>query len=147
MTFATPSPIKPTAHDLTERCRQTAADLVAAFAAQDIETIMSLFADDATYCDVQGAGQRGDEYHGKDAIRAAFLAGFDALGEHTYEAVAVAAEGTTAFASWVLIHGRADDPSAPRFDGADHFEMDENARVVLKKGWLKGLSAVLPDAA
>ena len=128
--------------DLTEQCRNTAAQLVDGFARQDIEMIMSLFAEDSTYCDVVGDGQRGDEYHGKKDIRTAFLQGFEMLGEHTYEALAVAADGQTAFASWVLIIGRADDPSATRFDGADHFEMDENARVVLKKGWLKGQSEI-----
>lgn len=142
MTTATQLQNTQPALTLTDRCRQTAADLVAAFAAQDIDTIMSFFAEESTYCDVDGVGQRGDEYHGKDDIRSAFLKGFDRLGEHTYEAVAVAAEGTTAFASWVLILGRADDPSALRFDGADHFEMDNNAQVVLKKGWVKGLSSL-----
>lgn len=56
------------------------------------------------------------------------------------------ADGQVALASWILILGRADDPTALRFDGIDHFEMDEDARVVLKKGWLKGLST-LPKPA
>jgi len=128
--------------NLTDRCRQTAARLVSAFAVQDIDTIMSEFAETSTYCDVSGEGQRGDEYRGKADIRAAFLQGFEVLGEHTYEALAVVAEGQTVFASWVLVIGRADDPSATRFDGVDHFEMDDSARVVLKKGWLKGQSQI-----
>ncbi len=133
--------------DLTDRCRQTAAQLVEAFADQDIDKIMSLFADASTYCDVAGEGQRGDEYVGKTDIRQAFLQGFEMLGDHTYEALSVVADGTTAFASWVLILGRADDPSALRFDGADHFEMNDDAQVVLKKGWIKGQSQLLSQAS
>lgn len=133
--------------DLTDRCRHTAAQLVEGFAVQDIDKIMSLFADASTYCDVAGAGSRGDEYVGKADIRKAFLQGFELLGDHTYEALSVVAEGTTAFASWVLILGRADDPSALRFDGADHFEMNEHAQVVLKKGWVKGQSLLLAEAS
>lgn len=133
--------------DLTDRCRQTAAQLVEAFAVQDIDKIMSLFADSSTYCDVAGHGPRGDEYVGKAEIRQAFLQGFEMLGDHTYEALSVVAEGTTAFASWVLILGQASDPSALRFDGADHFEMNEDAQVVLKKGWVKGQSLFLAQAS
>lgn len=133
--------------DLTDRCRHTAAQLVDAFAVQDIDKIMSLFAEDSTYCDVAGEGPRGDEYVGKTEIRKAFLHGFEQLGDHTYEALSVVAEGTTAFASWVLILGRAGDPSALRFDGADHFEMNEHAQVVLKKGWVKGQSLLLAEAS
>jgi len=140
MTVATLTRKPPSVFDPTDRCRQTAAQLVEAFAVQDIDKIMGLFADASTYCDIAGDGPRGDEYVGKAEIRGAFLQGFELLGDHTYEAVSVVAEGTTAFASWVLILGRADDPSALRFDGADHFEMNEEAQVVLKKAWIKGQS-------
>lgn len=147
MTVAT-LPRKPQSDsELTDRCRQTAAQLVEGFAVQDIDKIMGLFADDSTYCDVGGDGPRGDEYVGKTEIRRAFLQGFVMLGEHTYEALSVVAEGTTAFASWVLILGRAGDPSALRFDGADHFEMNEEAQVVLKKAWVKGQSQLLAEAS
>jgi ketosteroid isomerase-like protein len=127
-----------THENLTDQCRKTATRLVAGFAAQDIDAIMGLIADDAIYCDVRGKGPRGGEYQGKAAIQAAFLQGFRMLGDHTYELHSVIAEGQTAFTSWTLVLGRADDPSAPRFDGADHFEMDEHGQVLLKKGWLKG---------
>ncbi len=147
MTITTLSSPTQSDSDLTDRCRQTAMQLVEAFAVQDIEKIMSLFAEESTYCDVAGDGPRGDEYVGKAEIRQAFLQGFEMLGDHTYEALSVVADGTTAFASWVLILGQANDPSARRFDGADHFEMDENAQVVLKKGWVKGQSFLLAQAA
>ncbi len=147
MTVTTLSRAPQSDSNLTDQCRQTAAQLVEAFAVQDIDKIMSLFADASTYCDVAGEGPRGDEYVGKAEIRKAFLEGFAQLGEHTYEALSVVAEGTTAFASWVLILGKADDPSALRFDGADHFEMNEDALVVLKKGWVKGQSQLLAQAS
>lgn len=147
MTIAIQSKPPHSETELTERCRETAAKLVEAFAAQDIDQIMSFFAEDSTYCDVAGDGPRGDEYVGKAEIRTAFLEGFELLGEHTYEPLSVVAEGTTAFASWVLILGRADDPSALRFDGADHFEMNENAQVRLKKGWVKGQTQLMSLAS
>ncbi|MCG8490977.1 MAG: nuclear transport factor 2 family protein [Sneathiellales bacterium] len=127
---------------LTERCRRTAADMVSAFAVQDIDRIMEHFSEKSVYCDVLGDGQRGNEYTGKTDIRAAFEAGFQILGKHTYEPLSVVAEGKTAFASWVLIMTAADG-QVTRLDGIDHFEMDENARITLKKGWLKGLEKLV----
>ncbi|PCJ71107.1 MAG: hypothetical protein COA62_00300 [Rhodobiaceae bacterium] len=142
MTVATLSRSTQSGDSLSDKCRTTGERLIAAFAVQDIGAIMDMFAENSTYCDVIGDGQRGDEYHGKSDVRAAFLQGFEILGEHTYEPLSVVADGQTVLASWVLILGQADDPSAKRFDGIDHFEMDEDARVVLKKGWLKGQSHI-----
>jgi ketosteroid isomerase-like protein len=124
--------------DLSARCRITIMKLVEGFAVQDIDTIMDQFAETAVYCDVLGEGARGDEYRGKEAIRAAFVRGFALVGPHTYEKPTVVANGHVCFASWTLVLGDAADPSAPRFEGADHFELDEQARVLLKKAWLKG---------
>lgn len=127
-----------TRDELTRRCRNTIEQLVDAFAEQDIDSIMELFADDATYCDIRGGGQRGGEYSGKLAIRQAFARQFHLMGRHTFEAPTIIADGRTVFTSWTLVLGSADDPAAARFEGADHFELDEHARVTLKKAWLKG---------
>jgi len=130
---------RPTPPDsLAQRCHDTISRMVVAFSVQDIETIMNLFADGATYCDVRGEGARGGEYHGKPAIRKAFVRQFQLMGRHTYESSTIVANEQTAFASWTLVLGDENGVEAAKFDGADHFELDGDARVVLKKAWLKG---------
>jgi hypothetical protein len=124
--------------DQEERNRQTLADLVAAYASQDVDRIMSLFADDAVYCDILGAGPRGDEYHGKVAIRAAVERQFDLTGPHIYVDPHIQVSNKFGFASWTLVLGDANDLSAPRFEGIDAFELDEANKVTLKRAWLKG---------
>ena len=124
--------------DDSQRFRRTIELLVKGFATQDIDGIMSLFADDAVYCDILGEGLRGDEYHGKVAIRQAFTRQFDLSGRHTYENARIMVEGHRAFASWTLVAGDADDPQAARFEGIDEFCLNDAARVTLKKAWLKG---------
>jgi len=123
---------------LSERCHDTISEMVCAFAVQDIDVIMGLFAEDATYCDIRGDGQSGGEYHGKAAIRKAFVRQFHLAGTHSYELPTIVANGQTVFASWTLVLGNAHDPAAARFDGVDQFALDGDARVILKKAWLKG---------
>jgi ketosteroid isomerase-like protein len=120
-----------------ERNRRTIQGLVDGFAIQDIEGIMALFAEDAVYCDVLGKG-RGDEYHGKTAIRQAFLRSFDLFGQHTYVDAKILTEGDLAFASWTLLIGDPADPTPARFEGIDEFALDLDGQVTLKKAWLKG---------
>jgi ketosteroid isomerase-like protein len=122
------------------RCpRRTIERLVEGFATQDLDGIMSLFAEDAVYCDILGKGRRGDEFHGKAAIRHAIARQFDLGGLHTYEDARIMVEGNRAFASWTLVAGDADDPAAQRFEGIDEFCLNDAAHVTLKKAWLKGL--------
>lgn len=121
-----------------DRCHNTVTQLVHEFGRQDIDAIMSHFAENSCYCDLRGGGQRGFEAVGKTAIREAFLRQFYLMGNHTFEAPTIVGSGRTVLASWTLVLGDAADPRTPRFEGADHFELDENAKVVLKKAWLKG---------
>lgn len=120
------------------RFRRTIQSLVDGYATQNIDAIMSLFADDAVYCDILGSGVRGDEYHGKAAIRRAVVRQFDLGGRHTYVNAKIMVEGRCAFASWTMVAGDPADPKAARFEGIDEFTLDLNARVTLKKAWLKG---------
>jgi len=124
--------------DLTQACYETVSQLTAAFMVQDIDRIVSLFADDSTYCDIRGPGQRGRKSQGKAAIRRAFTRQFQLMGTHTFEQPTIVANGQSAFSSWTLVLGDPNDPAAPRFEGADHFELDANAKITLKKAWLKG---------
>jgi ketosteroid isomerase-like protein len=121
-----------------ERNRQTIQGLVNGFATQDIEGIMALFADDAVYCDILGKGPRGDEYHGKAAIRQAILRQFDLSGRHTFIDAKIMVECDVAFASWTMLIGDPAGPRAVRFEGIDEFAFDLDGRVTLKKAWLKG---------
>ncbi len=134
-----PRPITPS-NSLALRCHDTISKMVTAFSVQDIDTIISLFADGATYCDVRGGGQRGGEYHGKPAIQQAFVRQFRLMGRHNYESSTIVANEQTAFASWTLVLQNTDGSAAAKFEGADHFELDGDAQVVLKKAWLKGQS-------
>ena len=120
------------------RYRRTIQSLVDGYAAQDVDAIMSLFADDAVFCDILGSGVRGDEYRGKAAIRRAVVRQFDLGGRHTYVNPRIMVEGRSAFASWTMIAGDPADPKAARFEGVDEFALDGDARVTLKKAWLKG---------
>jgi hypothetical protein len=120
------------------RYRRTIQLLVDGYAKQDVDGIMSLFADDAVYCDILGSGVRGDEYHGKDAIRCAVVRQFDLGGRHTYVNPRIMVEGRSAFASWTLVAGDPADAEAARFEGIDEFLLNEDAHVTLKKAWLKG---------
>ena len=122
----------------SRRFRHTIQSLVDSYATQDVDAIMSLFADDAVYCDILGSGVRGDEYHGKAAIRRAVVRQFDLGGRHTYVNAKIMVEGRCAFASWTMVAGDPADPKAARFEGIDEFTLDRNARVTLKKAWLKG---------
>jgi hypothetical protein len=120
------------------RFRRTIQSLVDGYATQNVDAIMSLFADDAVYCDILGSGVRGDEYHGKAAIRRAVVRQFHLGGRHTYVNAKIMVEGCYAFASWTMVAGDSADPKAARFEGIDEFTLDRNARVTLKKAWLKG---------
>lgn len=120
------------------RLRGTIQSLVDGYATQNVDAIMPLFADDAVYCDILGSGVRGDEYHGKAAIRRAVVGQFDLGGRHTYLNAKIMVEGRCAFASWTMVAGDPADPKAARFEGVDEFTLDRNARVTLKKAWLKG---------
>ncbi len=121
-----------------ERNRQTIQGMVDGFAKQDIHAIMSLIADDAVYCDVTGKGVRGDEYHGKAAIKMAFIRQFELAGTHTYRNARIMGEGECAFASWTMVVGNSADPSAPIFEGIDEFTLNDEGKIILKKAWLKG---------
>lgn len=121
-----------------QRNRQRVQGLVDGFAAQDIEGIMSHFADNAVYCDILGTGERGDEYHGKLAIRQSFSRQLDLAGKHTYYGAKIMVEDDAAFASWTMVIGDHADDQAARFEGIDQFAFDEDGMVVLKKAWLKG---------
>ena len=94
----------------TSSCRRTIQSLVDGYAIQNVDAIMSLLADDAVYCDILGNGVRGDEYHGKAAIRRAVVRQFDLGGHHTYLNAKIMVEGRCAFASWTLVTGDPDDP-------------------------------------
>lgn len=122
----------------SRRFRRAIQSLVDGYATQDIDAIMALFAADAVYCDILGNGVRGDEYHGKAAIRHAVTRQFDLGGRHTYVDSRIMVEGQSAFASWILVTGDPADPKASRFEGIDEFVLDANALVTLKKAWLKG---------
>lgn len=122
----------------SQRCRATIQSLVDGYARQDVDGILSLFTDDAVYCDILGSGVRGDEYHGKPAIRRAIVRQFDLGGRHTYVNPRIMVEGRSAFASWTLVSGDPANPNAARFEGIDEFILSEDARVALKKAWLKG---------
>lgn len=123
---------------VSERNRQTIQGMVDGFARQDIDAIMALIAADAVYCDILGDGARGDEYHGKAAIRDAFARQFAMAGPHTYVGANIMVKGDIAFASWTMVLGEAGDPAAPRFEGIDEFLLDAAGQIVLKKAWLKG---------
>jgi ketosteroid isomerase-like protein len=118
--------------------RRTIEAMVNGYATQNVDAIMSLFADDAVFCDILGEGVRGDEYHGKAAIRRAVARQFELTGSHTYSSASVMVEGQNAFASWTLIVGDPADPKAARFEGVDAFVLNDDACVTLKKAWLKG---------
>jgi ketosteroid isomerase-like protein len=120
------------------RNRQTIQGLVDGYATQDIDAIMALFADDAVYCDVLGKGVRGDEYHGKAAIRHAIARQLDLCGRHTYVNAKIMVEGDLAFASWTLVIGDPADSKAVRFEGIDEFSLNAAGKVTVKKAWLKG---------
>lgn len=122
----------------TLRSSQTIKNLVAAYAAQDLESIMSLFADDAVFCDVIGRGVRGDEYHGKAEIRKAIARQIAMTGQHTYLEGTVMAEGNSAFASWTMILDPFRENTRHKFEGIDQFALNDAGLVVLKKAWLKG---------
>ncbi|MGK2872224.1 MAG: nuclear transport factor 2 family protein [Alphaproteobacteria bacterium] len=121
-----------------ERNHQTIEGMVAGFAVQDIDGIMRYFADNAVYYDILGKGPLGDEYHGKPAIREAFVRQFDLNGSHTFNDAKIVVEGDTAFASWTLVIGDPDYTKTPRFEGIDQFAFDANGQVIMKKAWLKG---------
>jgi ketosteroid isomerase-like protein len=120
------------------RNRRTIQGLVDGYATQDIDAIMALFANDAVYCDILGNSVRGDEYHGKAAIRHAVARQFDLSGRHTYVDAKIMVEGDVAFASWTLVLGDPANPKAARFEGIDEFAFNANGQVTLKKAWLKG---------
>lgn len=128
-----------TGQDLrAERNRETITGLVRGFAAQDIDSIMVSFADDAVYHDILGRDLHGSEARGKASIRLAFLRQFAIAGEHTFVEGSVAANAENGFASWTLVLGKAADGAAARFAGIDEFQFDEAGKVTSKKAWLKG---------
>ena len=121
-----------------DRNRRTIQGLVGGYATQDIDAIMALFANDAVYCDILGNSVRGDEYHGKAAIRQAVARQFDLSGRHTYVDAKIMVESDVAFASWTMVLGDPGNPKAARFEGIDEFAFDANGQVTMKKAWLKG---------
>jgi ketosteroid isomerase-like protein len=120
------------------RNRRTIQGMVDGYATQDIDAVMALFANDAVFCDVEGNGVRGDEHHGKAAIRQLVARQFDLCGRHTYVDAKIMVEGDVAFASWTLVLGDPSSPKAARFEGIDEFALDADGQVTMKKAWLKG---------
>ena len=59
-------------------------EFLAAFNRHDLDAIMSFFADDCAFYMPRGAGPRGDQYIGKDAVRAGLAKRFEGIPDVHY---------------------------------------------------------------
>lgn len=117
--------------------KATIEKMVKAFSEQDIDTIMSLFAADATYYNVTGLGVMGGTFKGEKAIRRIFERQFALLPSHFYDDPIIFVSGNKACANWNLVLRSPDRPSKQyRTRGCDYFEL-EGGKVILKNAWIK----------
>ena len=59
-------------------------DFLAAFNRHDVDAIMSFFADDCVFYMPRGAGPRGDQHVGRDAVRAGLAKRFEGIPDVHY---------------------------------------------------------------
>ncbi len=117
--------------------KATIEKMVKAFSEQDIETVMSLFATDATYYNVMGLGVMGGAFKGDKAIRRIFERQFALLPKHFYDDPIIFVSDNKACANWNLVLGSPDRPGKQyRTRGCDYFEL-EGGKVTLKNAWIK----------
>lgn len=117
--------------------KTTIEKMVKAFSEQDIDTIMSLFASDATYYNVTGLGIMGGTFKGEKAIRKIFERQFASLPKHFYDDPIIFVSGNKACANWNLVLGSPGRPGNQyRTRGCDYFEL-EDGKVTLKNAWIK----------
>ncbi len=110
---------------------------LAAWAAQDVDRIMQLFAADATFIASTGP-EPGCSLKGQDDIRAAIAAMFKATAGMAFAETGIWGDGADWFATWTLSKPGADPASAVK--GIDHFVVT-GGRIDLKDAYRKVAAA------
>lgn len=108
---------------LAHRRQATMERLMAAFNARDIEALMACMAEDCAFHAAAGPEAEGRRHQGRQAVRQACEAIFEAFPEAAWTEGRHAVAGDTGVSSWRFV-GRARDGSGVDVRGCDLFTFD-----------------------
>ncbi len=113
------------------------------FNAHDLDTLMTLFADDCVLEMPRGPEPCGKRHVGRQAVRAALAERFAGLPDVHYADLRHVVAGTIGVSRWT-VSGTAADGARVQANGCDLYTFDTSARVVNKDSYWK---LVEPGAA
>jgi steroid delta-isomerase-like uncharacterized protein len=105
----------------------------------DVDTLMSLMADDCVFESASGPDACGTRYVGRDAVRRAFAAIFEHVPDVRFDEVRHLVDAGRAVSAWTF-RGTARDGRRIEVEGCDLFTF-ENAKIARKSSFLKNRSA------
>lgn len=113
----------------------TLKDILSAFNAHDLDSIMSFFADDCSLDMPRGPEPWGARYTGKAAVREALATRFSGLPDVRYSDDRHWVSGDLGVSEW-LLSGTTSDGRTIRVRGCDHWEF-RGGKVVRKDSYWK----------
>jgi ketosteroid isomerase-like protein len=114
----------------------TLEQVMKAFNDHDLDGILSHFAEDATFDASRGPAPWGTHLEGKDAIRAAFAARFEAVPDLSYVEDANFVAGDRGVSEWTT---SGTNPDGTRFEtgGCDLWTFGADDQIVRKQSFWK----------
>lgn len=113
----------------------TLKDILSAFNAHDLDSIMSFFADDCSLDMPRGPEPWGARYTGKAAVREALATRFSGLPDVRYSDDRHWVSGDLGVSEWLLA-GTTPDGRTIRVRGCDHWEF-QRGKVMRKDSYWK----------
>lgn len=109
----------------------------AAWNAHDIETLMDCMApDNCVFYTAAGAGDRGAEFRGPEAVRAAFKAVWEKFPDAKWNNPKHFVSGSRGSSEWLFTGTSADGKEKSVANGVDLFEF-ENGKIKVKDSYRK----------
>ncbi len=120
---------------LAQRRRATLERLMAAFNARDLDGLMACMSADCAFHAAAGPGAEGTAHRGRDAVRAAYAAIFDAFPKAAWTEGAHMVAGDTGLSTWRFV-GTTRDGAAVDVRGCDVLAFDGDL-IALKDSYRK----------
>ncbi len=124
--------------DLAARRLATLDRFMAAWNAHDVDGLMDCMAERCAFHGSAGPGPEGARHEGREAVRAAYAALFDAFPDAAWTRGRHAVSGDTGLSSWRFV-GTAQGGKAVEVDGCDIFGFDGDL-IALKDSYRKNRS-------
>ena len=121
--------------DLSARRLATLDRFMAAWNARDVEALMDCMAEPCAFHGSAGPGPEGARHEGREAVRAAYAALFDAFPQAAWTRGKHSVSGDTGLSSWRFV-GTTRDGASIEVDGCDIFGFDGEL-IALKDSFRK----------